>query len=362
MKSSRSKLIPVNKIIMLTVLFILMILNTCLAGQTLDRTRIAVLPFYTEAGRDIIDGGNATLDYRRVIRFINTNLVKHGYEVISPFAKDSAEHEYNRAMERAREDSPLAVMEMCKKYDVDAVIIVWLKVKWERLETVYKAYARLDAEAYDSAGRDLGVAFSRNFMASRKFADDALAEVEKEVGYLVGERMTARPISGHSNNIAGNSNSRIPDESVSKNQLEQNIKKYEVVLYVRVDGATEWIALEAVGKVFNSVRGVTAAKRYSQRINPENPKACTSSWRLNIRDTDSFRLQANVMTMIEKILDAGGDIPIGGVPYRYTPAEIKLLMALRPGDASSREVQFVFDRNQMRDKEIQGRHDPHIEK
>ena len=91
--------------------------------------RIVVLPFYVEEGRDANAGGNATVHFRRMMRFINNQLVRHDFEVINPFAKDASEREFNRVMERAREDSAMASMEVCKRYGVDAAYIVWLRVK-----------------------------------------------------------------------------------------------------------------------------------------------------------------------------------------------------------------------------------------
>ena len=92
---------------------------------------------------------------------------------------------------------------------------------------------------------------------------------------------------------------------------------------------------------------------------PTIPQACFVIWRVRIEDTDPFRLQANVMKMIDDILDAGGEITLKGVPYRYTAAEVDLLKGIRPGESTSREIQFVVDRERARDREFSGRHDPY---
>jgi hypothetical protein len=63
--------------------------------------------------------------------------------------------------------------------------------------------------------------------------------------------------------------------------------------------------------------------------------------------------------MTDDILDAGGEIYLKGVPYRYTAAEVDLLKGLRPGEATSRRIQFVIDRELAREREYQGRHDPY---
>jgi len=63
--------------------------------------------------------------------------------------------------------------------------------------------------------------------------------------------------------------------------------------------------------------------------------------------------------MIHDILDSGGEIQLKGVPYRYSAAEVDLLKGMRPGDVSSRDIQFVVDRERARDREFQQRYDPY---
>ena len=118
------------------------------------RTRIVVLPFYVEEGRDAA-ASNSAMHYRRMMGFIQNRLVASGFEVIDPFAKDQLDKEYNRVMESAKEDSALACQEMCKKYGVDAAYIVWLRVKLDHTpDDYYKASAQVDGSGYDS-GADL---------------------------------------------------------------------------------------------------------------------------------------------------------------------------------------------------------------
>ncbi len=347
-------------------IFTISLLTFCLlfgtfASVALAQQRIIVLPFYVEEGRDANQGGNATLHFRRMMRFINNQLVRHDFEVINPFAKDASEREFNRTMERAREDSPMASMEVCKRYGVDAAYIVWLRVKIRQTQDGFcKAKARLDGEGYDSAGHDLGIGVSKSWVETARDCDDAIAECEKEVGDVVGRKLTAwsggsgRGGSGGGSAVVGSSSG-----SESGGALARNLRKYENILEVRLDGATEYEAAEAMGKVINTATGVLEAKRYGANVVPDNPKASWSTWRVTYEGTDPFRLQANIMTMINQVLDAGGEITLKGVPYRYTAAEVNLLMGVRTGSATSRMVQFVFDRERMRDREFSGRHDPY---
>lgn len=329
-----------------------------------DPIRIVVLPFYNEEGVDTKDGGSATNHYRRMSRFINNQLVRHDFEVINPFAHDSAEHEYNRVMERAREDSPLAGLEMCKKYGTDAAYIVWLKVKVKKTSDGYcKASARLDGEGYDSAGHDLGAGLSKTFKITRRDCDDAIAEVEKEVGDLVGRKLTAWSGEGQSSAavvVPAATAATVVPTSQSSSQggiLSKSIRKNENLITVRLDQATDAAVAEVFGKVVNTVTGVAQAKLFSSRIVPDNPQASYMNWRLTIDGTEPFRLQANIMKMISDISDAGGTVTIKGVPYRYTPAEIDFLKGIRPGDTTSREIQFIVDRELARDKEMASQND-----
>ncbi len=363
------------KTIGMVIVAISMLLSTIsVASATTDPIRIVVLPFYVEEGADSKDGGGATPHYRRMMRFINNQLVRHNFEVINPFAHDSSEREYNRLMERSREDSSLASLEMCKKYGTDAAYISWLKVKIKKTDDGYcKASARLDGEGYDSAAHDLGVGLSKTFKVTRRDCDDAIAEVEKEVGDLVGRKLTAwsggnkrsvvvAPVTSTAPAPATNSSSAastvVPVAAATAGgALARNIQQNAKYISVRLDGATEYELVEAFGKVVKTARGVEYAKNFSQRILPDNPKGSFVNWRVTIADTDPFVLQANIVKMLNDISDNGGEVVLKGVPYRYTAAEVDMLKGIRPADATSREIQFVLDRDLVRDREMSQTHD-----
>ena len=340
-----------------------LLLGIVVPKSAMAQTRVAVIPLYTEEGREAKDGGRQALHYRRAMGFIENQLVRHGFEAINPFAKDASEAEYNRVMERAREDSPLASRDMCKKYAVDVAYIVWLNVKIKRTSDGYcKANARLDGQGYDSAGKSLGANVSKSFKVTRRNCDNAIAEVEKEVGDLVGRKLTAWHVDKTGGSVMTDEsglNRKSGGTRTEGGVLKRNADAKENLINVRLDGATEYELTEVFGKVINTVTGVLEAKRYSSSLIPDNPQACFMIWRVRIEDTDPFRLQANVMKMIDDILDADGAITLKGVPYRYTETEIGLLRGLRPGDSTTREIQFVVDRERVRDREFSGRHDPY---
>ena len=349
-----------NRLVMVLVLAAVMVASSVLSAGAALRTRIVVLPFYVEQGRDA-DTGSSDLGfhYRRISGFIENHLVSHHFEVIDPFAKDAFEKELSRVMESAREDSALACREMANRFAVDAVYLVWLNVKAQKTADGYwKASAILDGKGYDSGGRSLGANVLKTFKVTKRYFDEAVAIVEKEVGDVVGRTLTNWSVKkGVTHGVQTSQSS--PTQS-GEGVLAKNIENQEKYINLRLDQANEYEIVEVFGKVVNTVRGVIDARRFNQRIVPDNPQACVTEWEVEIDPgaTDSFRLQANIMKMVNDLLDAGGTIRIKGVPYRYTPLEMKLMMGIMPGTATSRSVQFFIDRERMRDREFSGRHDP----
>ena len=324
-----------------------------------SQSSIVILPFYVEEGRDTSQGGRSTLHYRRMLGFIENQLVSHDFEVIDPFAMDATEKEYNRIMERAREDSSLASVEMCKKYGTDAAYIVWMKLKFKRTADGFcKASVILDGKGYDSGARSLGANIYKTFKVTKRDCDEAISKVEVEVGDLVGRKLTAWSENRHRSTEVSSSSQTAESRGEGEGVLARNIRKNENLINIRLDGATEYELTEVFGKVINTVTGVVEAKRFSSQIIPDNPQACFVNWRVRIEDTEPFRLQANVMKMVNDILDAGGKINLKGVPYRYTADEVTMLMGIRPGSTTTRMIQFVIDRDRVRDREFSGRHDP----
>jgi len=346
------KLLSAKKAGLILSLALCFLVSGALTAQAKLRTRIVVLPFYVEEGNQAATGQSSLgFHYRRMSGFIENQLVSHDFEVIDPFAKDASERELGRVMERAREDSMLVSQNMCQRFGTDAAYIVWMKVKVRRTgDGYYKAVATVDGKGYDSGGRSLGANVVKTLKATKRNYDEAITLVEKEVGDVVGRTLIRWNRSAYGTAGSGS----------GKGVLARNVDRQAKYINLRLDQANEYEIVEVFGKVVNTVRGVEEAKRYSQKIVAENPQACVTEWEVEINTsrTDPFRLQANIMKMVNDILDAGGRIVINGVPYRYTPSEMKLLMGLVPGNATSRSVQFVIDRERMRDREFSGRHDP----
>ena len=316
-----------------------------------DPIRIVVLPYYVEDGYDAKALPEFSKHYRRLIGFIQNQLVRHNYEVIDPFAADMKEMEYNNLMERSRSDSALACREMCKRYATDAAYVVWMELLRKRTgDGMCKVRIRLDGQGYDSASRSLGVALSKTFDVTREDCSDAMAEAEKEVGDVVGRTLTVstirlQPALPPAPPVAAGS-------ETTKGKLSEEINRFPEYIEVRLDGAIAQEEVEVFGKVVNTVRGVEEAKLFRSKIKSTSPQESVVIWRVKIQDTEPFRLQTNIIKMIDDVLAAGGSTTIKGVPYRYTPDELVMLKGIRTGDTSTRSVHFVIDRDRARTKEF----------
>ncbi|MCG8685651.1 MAG: hypothetical protein MI892_12300 [Desulfobacterales bacterium] len=321
--------------------------------KQVNRFRIVVVPFYFEQGEDASEEHmKGSSHYRRMSGFIVNQLVKHNFEVVNPFARDAQKKELNRVMERAKEDSMLVATDLCMRYGVDATYLVWLKVKLqETSDGLFKATAIVDGEGYNSAGIALGANLSKTFNVTRSDSDLAIREVEKEIGDLVGRRLTDWRTT--------TKNTSDPQTLNNKGVLIVNMDKQASHIKISLDGANEYELIEVFGKILRTVPGVVNANLVIQRIIPDNPQECVAEWavELDTSKSDTFRLQTSIMKMINDILESGGSVTLKGVPYRYTPSEIRMMMGLRPSTANSRVIRFIIDRDRARDREFSSIHE-----
>jgi len=350
----------------------LMFANASLAQM--DPIRIVVLPYFVESGNDIrAMNDDPRKHYRRIQRFINNQLVRHNFEVINPFAMEYTEEEYNASMQRAREDSALAARTLARKYGVDVVYLVSLRVtKSLTAEGLCKIKARIEGEGYDSAAHDLGVGWEETMTVTKHDCEDAWIEAERYAADEVGRVLTAWSQSPAATNYtSGGSRSEevvvIADSNRSAGSgtadcapsgeggaIKRAGDRLGKFISVRLDGATTHEQVEIFGKVINTARGVYNAKVYRVDLKPNNPQASQTLWRVTINCTDTFRLASNTNAMLRDIVESGGQTVRNGVVYEYTAAEVDLLKGIRMNNVSSREIQFVLDRRAAQRKEMQG--------
>lgn len=122
---------------------------------------------------------------------------------------------------------------------------------------------------------------------------------------------------------------------------------------VRLDGATEYGPVEIFGKVLKTAPGVVAAKNYSQRIVADDPAQCRVLWRAQVDETtDGFTLQTAIMSMLDDVIYGQGKLNLNGVEYNYSSYDIAFLRGIRPADATSLAIEFILDRELVRDSEM----------
>ena len=80
-------------------------------------------------------------------------------------------------------------------------------------------------------------------------------------------------------------------------------------------------------------------------LQPREPGASFATWRVRIENTEPLEFQADVLTTLESIADAGGPVVLEGVPCRYTSEELDLVKNIRPGYSTSASLVFAVDRN-----------------
>jgi len=171
------------------ILFLSLLVVPFLHGA--DPTRIIVLPADAEKGTLVSSDAERMDHYRRTMRFINNQLVLHGFEVVNPVAKEAIIEEYDRLAARPRTESKLACVELCRKYETDAAYIVWLDVHARKTKDGYcRVRAIVEGEGYDSAGRDLGSGLAKEFTLVKRDCQQAVKIAEKEIGDIVGRALT----------------------------------------------------------------------------------------------------------------------------------------------------------------------------
>lgn len=300
------------------ILALLLIVNTTLMASTPHR--IAVLPFYVEQGNKINDS-LSELDYRRVGRFINNHLVKNGFDVVNISATDLNQKDYDTLSQRFKSDSQSVISNVNRRYDTDAVYIVWLNRESEQQDGLCKILLRVDGEGYSSDSSSLGIGINKSFSVTKRYCQDASNKAEKLAADYIGKTINA------------------------DSALKQRLDNQQHLIAIRLDGITNYESIEVMGKVLNTVRGILHTKRLGGNLNPDNPQASYETWRLSHdgEATEAFRIQANIMQMVKEVIDSNGELTLKGVPYRYSVSEISLLKGVRPGRSTSKEIQFIFN-------------------
>ncbi len=135
----------------------------------------------------------------------------------------------------------------------------------------------------------------------------------------------------------------------------KHIPDPENLVVVTLDGGTEHQIVAIFGAVVASAPGVKDVRMVASKLVPDSPQASRAVWNVNAPNADAFAMQTAIMKMLQDIVDSRGSFTLRGTAYTYAEGEIALLKGIRPGSATASALQFVVDREQMRDQEFFGR-------
>ena len=295
-------------------------------GLSLTTQRIVILPIFMEGGK--LGGAKDSairMRYRILIGLLADQLLAYKIEVLDPFARDDSNRELARVMQTAYEDTPRAVIDMSKKYAADAVLVIRIDSDTRRVKNPNTGQRRwhtaavFSAAGYDSGARSLGF----NMNQTLEFFPPSFNGINSKIDETVSREFA----------------NKVPRFTYVLNKLEDAID-------LLLSGAERYETVHVFGKILGTVKGVENIDHLTQRIVIGNPQACFSNWRIEINpsETNPFQLQANIMERIKSILDARESDHL----LRLSHHEIESLKGVRPADATSRSLQFVVDRELMR--------------
>lgn len=301
-------------------LTVLLLVNINALAQT--SYRIVVLPFYVEEGgktQEFIDSQT----YRRMSSLINNSLVNSdfNFDVVNAVASDLNQKDYDELRQRFESDSLSAVADMNRRYNTDAVYIVWLDANIKTDGALCKVTIMLDGEGYASDGSDLGVGLNQSTDSTTNSCKRSLSKAQKQMAIQIG--------------------------SIISVGMKRNLDKSQHFITVRLDGITNYETIEAMGKLLKSFTGVVNARRMGGNLTPESPQSSYETWRISHDNgvTEPYLIQANIMKGLKDVVSSNGRTTYKGIPYRYSPNEIRLLKGVRPGRTKSKEIQFIHDVN-----------------
>ena len=332
----------------LTILICTLFVQTAVAAL-LNSDRIVVLPFYSEKGIDVTDGGYEAEHYWRVSQSINNQLVRNGFEVHNPVAVVGAEKEYDRLRERVRENSSRAAQEMTRKYGADLAYIVWLDVSERLTDDGYcKARAQVEGEGYDSGGRDIGAGLVKATGVTKRDCEDAIIEAEAEAGDEVGRALVAKLAANLRDGGVQSTPSAATADAPARCPVggaddPGNLGGPKNLVNVRLVDITQYDVVEVFGKVLGAASGTTEVPAFCIRVEPGVPRASVAVWRVPVEDTSVF--QSRVSKTLQEITSRS--TPTTGQPsvaHGYSRSEVGLIEGIQAvtGNAATHPQEIVF--------------------
>lgn len=293
--------------------------------------RIAVVPIYNEQGVTL-DSVTQIRYFREIAGYISTDLVRWGgYLVIDSFAKEASDKELQKMLQAGRDETVRGVLDMTKRYSVDAVFIIDIDVRFganpepdSYASREYVGYASVNLFGYDSGARNIGADMRKSSMVNGKNINLVRDNLIQQVSHNVSRELAAR-----------------------YQFIWQAVKQTDKLIELELIGATEYEPIQALGIILNHAAGVMEARQLSQQIDPTNPNNCFSNWQVTLENSTSiFDLQNNLMRMVDDVLNNRSHLDIG-----ISVKRLRVLKGFTPLDQNSRRMRFKIDRDIMRNRE-----------
>ncbi len=261
---------------------------------------------------------------RAVVGEINNQLVRYGFVAV------------NTGATGLPEPSVAAGGNLCEQYGVDGIILLDI-AKGSSPATPAASCSvalRLSTEGYNATGRDLGISMTRTLTVNRSSCDQAAITAGHEVGYEAGV-IIASTLSGQGYGRIG---CQVTDGGTAWRSGidERSITWNESSVTVRLDNVRDPMTADSFSKILNSAIGVVSVKRYGSIPG-------SVFWQLTLNATDSFRLQAELLSMLRTVMDSRGLVIVNDISYWYSSEEIRMLAPIRVAAIGSVEIHFIVD-------------------
>ena len=120
------------------------------------------------------------------------------------------------------------------------------------------------------------------------------------------------------------------------------------IVHLTLTGVADYAVTEMFNDILTQTPGVVDAARIRLHLDPDRPKSCFVTWRIQVADIGVFELESRIYRIMRDISDESPDAPV--IAYTFMPSDrdFESLGHIRPFQSTSREIQFVMDRPLLR--------------
>jgi hypothetical protein len=113
------------------------------------------------------------------------------------------------------------------------------------------------------------------------------------------------------------------------------------MISVRLDSIANPLLPAVFARVLRNTPGVV-------NVDGGGTGSSTVIWQVQVENSDPFRLQADLLSMLHTVTVSNGQVIVNGVSCRYTPAETSLLAGICPAGTGVGEVRFMVGQSPAR--------------